>query len=210
MKMLLCCVLTVALCTTSVSTKTESFLYVGSGIGFPLSPDEVTNQWKAGLLFNGAMGFMLNPTFEISGRVAYNTFPLDEEYLIKELEYIFGPLPGLRISGSTLSALQLGVDFKYVFPTKNEAVGFKPYVFAGVGVAIIRVSDLTVSYGYDSGTADIDGETKPCLDFGFGSKVRVSSSVDFYFDGRYVLVFTEDESFGFFPVHVGLSIGVGN
>jgi hypothetical protein len=185
--------------------------YLGIGLGMPMGPDEFKDFQKMGLNFNGGVGFEVSPMFEIVGKLAYNTFPLDDDAIIEELEAEFGEdLTGLTLDGGTLNAFEFGADVKLLIPTGGDGMAFSPYIVAGGGMTSLSYSDLTATYEGESATLPVDESTTDfSINFGAGFTYMFSAKIGMFLDARYVMIMTEGDTGTFIPFRGGIKIGFG-
>ncbi len=83
----------------------------------------------------------------------------------------------------------------YAFQSKGS---IKPYVLGGVGLFNAKI---------DIDNFGSDDETKLAVGGGFGIKFRAGSDASFFAEGRFVNVFTSDNSTNFIPLTFGIQFG---
>ena len=197
---------------SSMSGEGKTSIYLGAGLGSPMSPDNIKKQHNMGLNFIVGVGYQFNPTFQIMPRVAYNLFPLDEDYVLKELEQeLDEDLSGVTLDGGTLKVLEFGTDGKIYLTPASGALKFKPFFSGGIGMAKISFSDVKLEYqGIGISVPVAGSETKLTFNFGAGFDAKISPTMAIFANANYYLVTTEGETFSYLPIRVGLKIGFAN
>ncbi|UCE24145.1 MAG: outer membrane beta-barrel protein [Candidatus Zixiibacteriota bacterium] len=181
------------------AARMKPVIYAGGGIGLPLSPSAFSDGWKMGIGFGGGVGLQVTPYVEVIGKFFFNTFPLD-----------LPEVPGITTDGGDLRFMEFGADVKYIFTVGPDSpVG--PFLLAGAGMANVKVTDFTVSGDGETNTIPFGdySETKFALAFGGGFDYMFSPKAGMWVEGRYALVLTEGDSFGYFPIRVGVKLLLG-
>ena len=186
------------------ATKMKPVLYVGGGLGMPISPDFYKDYWKMGIGFGGGLGVQINPSLEVIGKFYYNSFGAD-------WDAIFGPLASLvTIEGLDFQVMEFGADVKYLFNAK-AGTPFAPFLVLGVGASSVSFSDVTVSAeGVEEVTvpSGID-ESAISLSAGVGFDYMFSPKAGIWVETRYMMIATEGESTAYLPIRVGLKVLFG-
>jgi len=197
-------------------SQTKPVVYVGGGIGMPLSPAFFKDYWKMGINFGGGVGITVGPKMELIGKVHFYNFPSDMDKLLVYLD-IFTPdelaalkAAGIDISGMNTKFLAFGADFKYSF-SKTEEIGFQPYSIVGLEMVNIKYSDLKVSGGGAEISVPVGfgSVTKFGFSGGLGFDYMFSPTMGFWLNGRVGMVLTEGDSFTYLPFQAGLKFMFG-
>ena len=105
-------------------------LYVGGALSLPQSPDNFSDTYKTGYHGFAGIGYSFVPKLQVIGKIEYNTFSFDFDN---------SGFSGLS-DGGTQNLLMFGADGR--FSLGVPAAPFKPFVFAGGGLASVSVSDF--------------------------------------------------------------------
>lgn len=183
--------------SASAQNQIKPVVYAGGGLGLPLSPSEFSDGWKMGIGFGGGVGAQFTPNIEVVGKFFYNTFGLD----VPEVE-------GVTVDGGDLQFIEFGADVKYLFTTGPDSP-FGPFLLFGLGMTNVKITDLTVSGG--DITIGLQGvsETKFALALGGGFDYMFSPKAGLWVEGRYAMVLTEGDSFGYMPIRAGVKLLLG-
>jgi hypothetical protein len=183
-KLALLGILIVGLAAAAPAQTTRPFgIYVGGGIGFPISPDEFKDLHDMG--FHGKIGvsyrFPSAPGFELMGKFEYHTFGASDE----------------NLADSDFRPLLFGADAKYAFGLPTAPT--KPYVLGGLGLAAWEFTD-----GDDDELIDeeLDGSDL-YLNFGAGVDLTPGEAFGVFIEGRYVMLLTEGDATTFVPITAG-------
>jgi len=179
--------------------KIKPVLYAGGGLGMPLSPSGFSDGWKMGFGFGGGVGAQITPYIEVVGKFFYNTFPLD----IPDVE-------GITTDGGDFQFIEFGADAKYLFDMGPESK-IAPFLLAGFGATNVKITDFTVSGDGETITIPFGdySETKIALAVGGGFDYMFSPKAGLWVEGRYAIVLTEGDSFGYLPIRAGVKVLFG-
>jgi opacity protein-like surface antigen len=168
------------------SPATAQTLYVHGGADFP-SSSEFNDAYKTG--FNVGIGGGLALTENIEGVLMgrYDRFGLD--------------LPG-DFDGGAFSTLSATANLKLNGPMMSRRI--TPYAFGGGGIFRSAVGDLE-SNGV---TAESDSEVDFGLQFGAGLSVGMTPRTSLLVEPNYVVILNEGENTQYFPVRLGVSLGL--
>ncbi len=155
-------------------------IYGAAGLSSPMSPDIFKDGWKMGFHADAQLGFSTIPKGEFLLNLGYHTFGAD-----------FGALSGF--DGGTFSTILAGGDFKLNLGVPMAPV--KPFIFAGLGIAVVSMSDLTTPLG----TATFESSNDFYFEIGGGVEFT-----QFFIRAKYVSIATEGESTAFVPISLGL------
>ncbi|MBD3404171.1 outer membrane beta-barrel protein [candidate division GN15 bacterium] len=169
-------------------------LYVGGALSLPQSPDDFSETYKTGYHGFAGVGFSFIPKLQVIGKIEYNTFSFDFDN---------NAIPGLS-GGGTQNLLMFGADGR--FSLGVPAAPFKPFVFAGAGLANISLSDwegddLLLATSLNEA---MESQTEMYFNLGAGAEFKMGPMMSFFAQARYVSVQTEGDAASFIPVSVGL------
>jgi opacity protein-like surface antigen len=133
--------------------------YAGGGLSKPNGPKEFNDWWKMGLHLEGGVIHEVSPTFSVVGKIQYHTHSLDASATEKDLGAV-----GLGIAGAKITAIMIGGDGLF-YPKINLGNEMKSFLFGGIGLNKMSVSDLTAN-GYEP--LRFDGTTKIYYNLGIG------------------------------------------
>lgn len=176
-----------ALLTLFVATPAAAqTLYLHGGADFP-SSSAFNDAYQTG--FNAGIGGGLAITENVEGVLMgrYNRFGLD--------------LPG-DFDGGAFSTLSATANLKLNGPMVSRRV--MPYAFGGGGIFRSAISDLE-SNGI---TAENDSEVDFGLQFGAGLSVGMTPRTSLLIEPNYVVILNEGENTQYFPVRLGVSLGL--
>lgn len=164
---------------------TAQTLYVHGGADFP-SSSAFNNAYKTG--FNVGIGGGLAITENVEGVLMgrYNRFGLDLS----------------NTDGGEFSTLSATANLKLNGPMMSRRV--MPYAFGGGGIFRSTVDDLESS-GF---TTESDSEVDFGLQFGAGLSVGMTPRTSLLVEPNYVVVLNEGENTQYFPVRLGVSLGL--
>lgn len=148
------------------------------------------------------INFIPGTNLRISGD--YISFGLNEDdYKKVAAEYNpgFGST-GFSLSGGRISILSASANGRFGLPFPVVS----PYITAGVGIAVIGSSDLSVSYlgQVVSPSPEQSDETKPSLNIGGGVDLNIAVATIFV-EAKYTVIFTSRESSSYIPITIGVT-----
>lgn len=187
--------------TSFVNAQNQSRIYINSGFGFPMSPKGFSDYWKTGFNFGAALAVPINPNVDISFNFDYNTFPLDESKVEEEAG------GAVEIDGGNASVWTLTSNIKANLVRRGTGQAI-PYFLFGVGYYNINETEVTVSRSIFTAAFDSKGEGGFTLNGGFGVEFNASKNLLIFLDGRYQLIFTEDDNVGYLPVRAGIGFAL--
>ncbi|HDL04201.1 MAG TPA: porin family protein [candidate division Zixibacteria bacterium] len=187
----------------------KASVFVGPGLSMPMGPDDFTDYWGMGFNVGGGVEIQINEMFSIVPRINYNSFGLDEDAFIEELEEELGySVEGIELDGGSINAIGFGADVKLAVPAGDESK-ITPYFLGGLGMTSVSFSDLEMTYEGESETMEIDeSETDFTVEFGAGMEIAISPKMSLFVDGKYVIIMAEDDNITYVPFHVGLIFGL--
>ncbi len=182
----------------------------GPHIGFSFSsfPDVVKDYYGTGFGF-GAHGDMeIMKYVGVRLNVDYHMFGASTDKLAQLIAQQNNVNPSdVKVDGLSAKVLGITVNGLGKIPTTSPVT---PYGLFGFGIHNISVSDANVTYrGQPAGNVKVDmGETKFGINFGAGAEFGVTKLVTLFFDFKYVIVFTSDNSTKHMPLTVGATFGL--
>ncbi|MEX1274282.1 MAG: hypothetical protein WEE20_00015 [Bacteroidota bacterium] len=191
------------LCSTATVAQEWSPLSftVAGGASLPTKPQAFADYWSLGFNGGAAVGYSVARAWTLVGSVDYNYFGFDEEQFLKALGYEDA---GLHTSGGAASILTLSGGIKYALITREDSES--PYLIGTVGFFRVTSSDITVSDDQSSVTFPGDSENAFALLFGAGVDIPSGSNINFFFEGKFGIGFTKNESTTFVSVKVGVRL----
>lgn len=167
-------------------------VYANSGLSFPTAPSGFTDGYNMGFNFGGGIEYSVLPfsMLCIRGNFDYNKFLLDKEDT------------GVAIEGGNRSIILISGSARVAPPIPMLPI--KPYILGGVGLFQVSTEDVKI------GIIKIEGDSESAFSLLFGAGIDFSPIplIAFFVEGNYVLGFTEDENTEYFPVKLGLKIGI--
>jgi hypothetical protein len=219
----------------SVASQSQAQLSFGGGVhtGISISSFQktISDAYGIGIGFGGHGDMSLLKFLVLRLNVDYNTFSSSADKLKGSLATYLNsqnwtdpngnPLVGDRIAldASSISIVGITVNGLGRIPTGSLVT---PYGLLGIGIHFMSGNDLKfVSYGGATLTAAtqktmqddlakggylVDSRTAFGLNFGAGSEFKLGI-VKLFFEIKYVLMLTKDNSNGHIPIVVGATIG---
>ena len=188
--------LIIVLIATSVSAQIPKpiTLYVGGGITKPTAMEYLDEYWKSGYNLNAGIGLNFLPMFQTVIKAQYHQIPLDKDEL--------GITSSIELPD--FHAVTIGLEGR--FSMSNSVTQLKPYLFGGVGVAIITFS------AFDAGFLEGTGITSPTLEdankfyysFGGGLELKSFPLISIYAQIEMIQIATEFETTQLIPFTVGV------
>ncbi len=165
-------------------------IYAGAGLAIPMG--NFGDAYSTGIGGTAGVGFPINPTFEIGGRLAYSVF-------------------GNKVSGGpNWKSLEIMADGRYIFPKGSSDSKFEPFITAGLGFVNSKVGETTVSYGGYSVTVGGGSSTDLAINFGAGFDYLLSPTMKLFVEARYMNIMSSGGSTGYVPIRAGLKFLLGN
>ncbi|MEW5795577.1 MAG: outer membrane beta-barrel protein [Candidatus Zixiibacteriota bacterium] len=207
-----CGIIVIAMSGTVFAGETKPAVYLGGGLGLPMSPSTFSDFWKMGFGGTGRFAFEVSPAVEVGATIGYSSFSFDDDKFIEWVEANFGPVdPTATVDGLGLTALEFLADVKYMFSTGQEAKPFVPYLVATAGMTNLSFDDATVTEAGETTVIDMSdvSATDLTLGFGAGFQYMLSPKTGLWFDGKYMIIMTEGESTSYVPIRAGIKIMFG-
>ena len=192
--------LTLLLCVNVMSEdNSKHWLFVHSGISFPMSPESFKDGYKEACDIGGGYGFNLSPKISLVVNLNYKQFQSKEKYWM----YINDDNENMYYKASILSIF---CDLRYNLNRKR----LSPYLLAGAGLTVIdRLGGLLYMA---IASPQIDGRTVNfCMGGGFGLTYKINSKWNVFIESRYTTIyfFEEEGNYaGYLPICLGFSLDI--
>ena len=140
--------------------------------------------------------------------VDFHTFGFDNKKIEESIAKDNGVAAAdVKFEGRRANIIGITVNGLGKIPTKTMVT---PYGLLGFGLHILSVSDAKVLYKDQDFTNNFNfeknvGETKFGLNFGAGAEFAFSG-FKMFFEFKYVIIFTKDESTSHIPITIGIGI----
>ncbi|MEG8948171.1 hypothetical protein [Rosettibacter firmus] len=176
-------------------------LYINTGFSLPSQPETFSDYWNTGINIGGGLGFPFSSSLVFVGRVDYNNFSFDEEGFLKDNNFAGY---GVSISGGSASIVTITGNLKANLISTPNSVS--PYFVGGIGYFKMTIDEFTISALGESEKVEGDTESAFSVLFGVGVDIPAGETMSIYFEGKYGIGFTEDESKKYFPLNAGIKI----
>lgn len=166
-------------------TPVKMSYYLGLGTSFPSG--DLADNWKQGFHGYGRMDFSASPKLSIWVGADYHFFPHEV-------------VADTGFEGGNFSSINLTGDFKVNFGTAG--VGINPYLFAGMGLAIRRISDSTYHIPGDTLNGSListPARSNSLIEIGGGVEYKM-----FFIQSRYLNNVSDITSVGYIPITLGV------
>jgi hypothetical protein len=192
----------VASCAYAQRTPGTYSIGAFGGVAMPQGPEEIKDAFKSGIGFGGEVKYNVNPKVSLAGSFSMVSFKYKD---IKE----GGVTATLEGGGFKTNVIQANVLY-YLMPagsaTELYAIGGGGYYMQTMEVPDkIKVGGETYDYSDFIGeeTENKITENDLGVQFGVGMDLPLGS-MNLFFEGKYHIVFTEDESTKLITVMAGL------
>ena len=207
-------ILTIVCCgvlASSVATAQLSFGGGGhAGVAFSSFPKAISDYYGTGFVVGGHGDLNIIKYVTVRLNLDYASFASNKTKIAEILANQNNVAASdIDFSGLNTSDFSIFVNGLGKIPIQGSPL--TPYGLFGFGLNFLSASDGTVSYrGTPQPQATIKGDssTKFGLDFGAGTDFALNRSVKLFFEFKYVLIFTENESTSYVPLVVGVTLGV--
>lgn len=180
------------------------------GAAFFRSPNSLSTVLDSGIDLGLETGIQLYKGFELVAQGSYNQFAMNEDNLF--LSEGRRPEEDSRIEGGEFYFLNGSLGLRYIFVNQSNA---HPYVTGGVGLyrstrAELRVFEGDERLNPDSG--DRQSVTSTGMHLALGVNFQINETYNFFFEPRYVVVYTGNSDFGvrastrYVPVRLGIDM----
>ena len=179
------------------------------GLSFSSFPDVVKDYYGSGIGF-GAHGDMeIMKYIAVRLNLDYHMFGFNSDKFAQQLAQANNVNAGdIKVDGGSAKIFGITLNGLGKIPTASPVT---PYGLFGFGIHANSISDLSVSYRGQPQpqlTRKFEGETKFGINFGAGAEFKVSKLVTLFFDIKYVIIFTSDNSTKHVPLTLGASFRI--
>jgi hypothetical protein len=210
-KMILLTVLVLSLIgSCAYAQRTPGTYSIGAfgGVAMPQGPKEFKDYFKSGYGFGGEFKYNVNPKMSLAGSFSMVNFGIKE----KAIEDMVGE-PGVKVTieggGLKVNVIQANLLY-YLMPPESAT---ELYLVGGGGYYMMKPENPDkVEVEFEGETIDITdmmdmgtetSENDMGVQFGAGMDLPLGS-MNLFFEGKYHIVFTEDESTKLITVMAGL------
>lgn len=183
------------------------------GLNLPQGPDEFKDYFKSGIGFGAEFKYNINEKMSFVGSFAYLPFNYNEDKMEEDIMELVGGEEDIQINieggGIKYNAIQANL---LLYLSQPEAsTGF--YLTGGGGYYMGKSETPDkVELTYAGETIDItdmmegeeESENDLGVNFGAGLELAMGTSMSLFVEGKYHIVFTEDESTKFITLMGGL------
>lgn len=203
-KVLLASVIILVFAVTG-SAQPKIAAYAGGGLSMPMGPTEFKDSNKMGFGGFAAIGYEVNPSFEVVGHFGYNSNSAD----IDGLKEQYSQITDLELYGGDVKIIEFGVDVKFNIPMGETGSAFKPYLVGGPGMANVKIDSMNIKGGgYEFAVPD-QSTTKAAANVGAGFTYMFTPTVGGFLDARFAMVFTEGDTWSYLPIRAGITFKFG-
>jgi len=166
-------------------------LYGNIGVSLPQSPDLFKDGYNMGFHGNLGIGVAFYPTMQLVGKVGIHRFGADKD-----------KMGDSDLDGGSFTAITYGVDLRASLGL--PAAPNKPFGFAGIGMASLKVGEVTSSVIDNEPSIS---ETKFYFNFGGGLEFKSGPAMTFFVQASYTGI-SVDDSFPERIVMIPISLGI--
>lgn len=179
-------------------------VFIKTGLGVPVRPDEFSDYWKMGYGFGGGVGTKVSRITTVQVDVQHTVFPLNETKFQDELYLLTGnpDAYNVRYSGGDSIITTVLLNARVHFSKSDAKV--KAYFIGGLGIGIVTITDATVYYRGDSEMVNGSSENKLALRLGFGVDFKVGKHAYLFLEDNGISIATEGESTAYGCLDLGL------
>ncbi len=198
----------VASCAYAQRTPGTYSIGAFGGVAMPQGPEEFKDYFKSGYGFGGEVKYNVNPKMSLAGSFSMITFGIKEDAFGDDIG-IEDAKVTIEGGGIKVNAIQANVLY-YLMPAGSAT---ELYAIGGAGYYMQKMeSPDKVEVEVEGETYDLtdmfdmgeeDGENDIGVQFGLGMDLPLGS-MNLFFEGKYHIVFTEDESTKLLTVMAGL------
>ena len=166
-------------------------IYGNLGVSLPQSPDGFKDFYKMGFHGNVGLGISTAPFMQLVGKLGYHYFGPDKD-----------EMGDADLDGGTFTAITYGVDLRASLGVPTAPI--KPFGFAGIGMASMKVGDITSSI---LDTSPEISETKFYFNFGGGIEFKSGPLMSFFIQASYIGISVDDissERIVMIPISLGI------
>ena len=183
-----------ALAKPVTSVGDRGIVYIGIGLGRPVSPTVLKDGWSPGISIGLRAGTWLSKNVAITVGVDFNRFGLDVDALT-------AGATGVSVDGGATSILYISGSLEFG-PSVEEEWPLRIYFLVGGGFFRAAVGDVTMSSSQESVT--IFGGEEGAVGVNLGTRIVVGRV---YGEVSYLLGFTDIESTALLSFRAGIAFG---
>ena len=160
------------------------------GVGLPIAPEDLSEDFVMGLGFGGSLKFNLTNTTTIGAGVVVQKLMLDDEKALSD----YGGNPEDNVEGGDINTNIIFVNLVQYFTSPDAFMGF--YVMAGGGYYMMSSSTIKITQpGGGSLTVTTDKYDDNNIGINGGVGLEFGSGVlGFFVEGKFHYIFTENEA----------------
>lgn len=203
--------------STLVFARTPGSYSIGGfgGLSLPQGPDEFKDYFKSGIGFGAEVKYNLNEKTSLVGSFASIPFKFNEDKMAEDIAEWVGDEIEVNIEGGGFKVNAIQADLLYYLSQPEASTGL--YITGGGGYYMSKTQNPDkVEITYLGETIDIteefEGEEETENDlgvnFGAGLELAMGTSINLFVEGKYHIVFTEDESTKFITLMGGLRLSL--
>ena len=183
--------------------------YISTGISKTYAPEDFNKFWREGFNLGVGVGRLITPRVEIQGTLAYNSFDLNTTAYIDNgtlTSYLLNDSTGFKtVDGGQTSIISFLINLKAMFPTKQN-LKVVPYFVGGIGYSRINFDEIQIQSPVDTKIEPSHLENVLTTGVGIGFEFDVSEKTDIYLEGKFNVMFTEQDATVIFPIKFGITI----
>lgn len=181
------------------------------GLSLPQGPDEFKDYFKSGIGFGAEFKYNINEKMSLVGSFASLPFKFNEDKMAEEVAGVVGDEIEVNIEGGGLKYNVIQANLLMYLSQPEASTGF--YLTGGGGYYMGKSQNPDkVEITYMGQTLDItdmlegeeESENDLGVNFGAGLELAMGTSMNLFVEGKYHIVFTEDESTKFITLMGGL------
>lgn len=162
-----------------------------AGVGYAMPMGDFGDAYNGGIGGTAGVGFLINPKFEVGGRLAYSVF-------------------GSKANGGPdFKSLEIMGDGRYIFPKGSSDSKFEPFITAGLGFVNSKVSETSYEILGHTYTTGGGSNTDFAINFGAGFDYLLSPTMKLFVEARYMSVQSSGGSSSYLPIRAGLKFLLG-
>jgi len=206
-------ILVVMLCLSATLVFAQDYskmnYYAGVGITKNYAPEDFNKYWREGFNIDAGIGRDIASRIELQGKLTFNSFDLNTtnyvDYGNLSVPTIYDTLGYKTANGGQATMLSFMINAKLLFPPKRSSKAV-PYFIAGIGYSRLHFEQIDVQSSMDTKIVPASTENVLTTGIGIGFDIDVTKRTDLYLEGRFDVLFTENESTVVFPIKFGVAI----
>lgn len=199
-KILFTVLLTVLLCMNVLSEdNSKHWLFVHSGISFPMSPQIFKDDYKKACDIGAGYGFNLSPKISLVGNLNYKQFQSKEKYWMPWKDFD----EEKQYKANVFSSF---CDLRFNLGQKR----LQPYFLASAGLTLVyRCGGFL--YKVDANHSKRGTTIRFGIGGGFGLNFKINRKWNVFIESRYTTIcfFEEEGNYaGYLPIFLGISLDI--